>query len=68
MTRFLANMRSDWNISLFHYRNQGADDGRVLVGMQVPIDDDVALQDFLEHLGYPYVDETSNPVYRLFLG
>ncbi len=68
LTRFLASMRSDWNISLFHYRNQGADDGRVLVGLQVPVDDDLALQDFLENLGYPYVEETANPVYRLFLG
>jgi len=68
LTRFLASMRSDWNISLFHYRNQGADDGRVLVGLQVPVDDDRALQDFLENLGYPYVEETANPVYRLFLG
>ncbi len=67
LMRFLSNMHPDWNISLFHYRNQGADDGRVLVGLQVPADDDGALGEFLENLAYPYVDETANPVYRLFL-
>ena len=68
LMRFLSTMHPDWNISLFHYRNQGADDGRVLVGLQVPADDDVALRDFLETLAYPYAEETANPVYRLFLG
>ncbi|MET0909745.1 MAG: threonine ammonia-lyase, biosynthetic, partial [Ilumatobacteraceae bacterium] len=68
LARFLDSMRTDWNISLFHYRNQGADDGRVLVGLQVPVDDAAALETFLENLGYPYVEETANPVYRLFLG
>jgi len=68
LMRFLSSMHPDWNISLFHYRNQGADDGRVLVGLQVPADDDAALGEFLETLAYPYVEETDNPVYRLFLG
>ncbi len=68
LMRFLSNMHPDWNISLFHYRNQGADDGRVLVGLQVPADDDAAFDQFLENLAYPYTDETTNPVYRLFLG
>ncbi len=68
LMRFLCNMHPDWNISLFHYRNQGADDGRVLVGLQVPADDDAALGDFLEALAYPYAEETDNPVYQLFLG
>ena len=67
LMRFLSTMHPDWNISLFHYRNQGADDGRVLVGLQVPADDADALQDFLETLAYPYTEETANPVYRLFL-
>ena len=66
--RFLATMRPDWNISLFHYRNQGADYGRVLVGLQVPASDEAAFVEFLETLAYPYVEETGNPVYRLFLG
>ena len=61
-------MRPDWNISLFHYRNHGADYGRVLVGMQVPDVDQPAFGTFLDELGYRYWDESNNPAYRLFLG
>jgi threonine dehydratase len=68
LMNFLTNLRSDWNISLFHYRNHGADFGRVLVGMQVPGDDRAEFQTFLNRLGYDYVDESANPAYRLFLG
>ena len=68
LMRFLDRMRPDWNISLFHYRNHGADYGRVLVGMQVPPGDQDAFADFLGDLGYRHWDETSNPAYRLFLG
>ena len=64
---FLSLMRPGWNISLFHYRNQGADYGRILVGIQVPPSDEEAFADFLTTLGYPCVDETRNPVYQLFL-
>ncbi len=67
LMRFLSSMRSDWNISLFHYRNQGADYGRVLVGMQVPKVEMPQFRNFLKKLGYPYADETRNPAYRLFL-
>jgi threonine dehydratase len=67
LVRFLENMRSDWNISLFHYRNHGADYGRVLVGMQVPKNETRQFIAFLKKLGYPYADETRNPAYRLFL-
>ena len=67
LMKFLSLMRPGWNISLFHYRNQGADYGRILVGLQVPLADDKAFQEFLDTLGYPHVEETSNPVYRLFL-
>jgi threonine dehydratase len=67
LLKFLSLMRPGWNISLFHYRNQGADYGRILVGLQVPPKDDKAFDKFLDTLGYPYVEETSNPVYRLFL-
>ena len=67
LMRFLSAMRPDWNISLFHYRNQGADYGRVLVGIQVPGRDAEAFADFLETVAYPYAEETANPVYRLFL-
>ncbi len=67
LLKFLNAMRSDWNISLFHYRNHGADYGRVLVGMQVPRDEMRQFRAFLRELGYPYADETRNPAYRLFL-
>jgi threonine dehydratase len=68
LLKFLESMRSDWNISLFHYRNDGANFGRVLVGMQVPPSEMPAFRRFLATLGYPYVEETGNPAYRLFLG
>lgn len=67
LMKFLSHMRPTWNITLFHYRNQGADYGRILVGLQVPQADGKAFQAFLDTLGYPFVEETSNPVYRLFL-
>jgi threonine dehydratase len=67
LLKFLSLMRPGWNISLFHYRNQGADYGRILVGLQVPQSDDKAFDQFLKTLGYPYVEETHNPVYRMFL-
>jgi threonine dehydratase len=67
LMRFLAAMHPDWNISLFHYRNQGADYGRILVGLQVPGADEPALNKFLLSLSYPFVEETHNPVYTLFL-
>ena len=67
LLKFLSLMRPGWNISLFHYRNQGADYGRILVGIQVPPKDDKAFDKFLKTLGYPYAEETDNPVYRLFL-
>jgi threonine dehydratase len=67
LMRFLSTMHPGWNISLFHYRNQGADYGRILVGIQVPAADESAFQSFLKTLAYPYVEESANPVYRLFL-
>jgi len=67
LMRFLSSMHPDWNISLFHYRNQGADYGRILVGLQVPRRDSAALKEFIASLNYPFVDETHNPVYKLFL-
>ncbi|GAB2736716.1 threonine ammonia-lyase, biosynthetic [Melaminivora jejuensis] len=65
--KFLSLMQPTWNISLFHYRNQGADYGRILVGMQVPPEDAAAFDAFLQALDYPFVEETDNPAYRLFL-
>ena len=67
LLKFLSLMRPGWNISLFHYRNQGADYGRILVGLQVPAADNAAFAEFLATLGYPCVEETNNPVYRMFL-
>jgi len=68
LMKFLAAMSRGWNISLFHYRNHGADYGRVLVGMQVPRGDTRKFRAFLANLGYPCQEETRNPAYRLFLG
>ena len=67
LMRFLSSMPAGWNISLFHYRNQGADYGRILVGIQVPPADDEAFGTFLRSLAYPCTEETGNPAYRLFL-
>ncbi|MFO1280122.1 MAG: threonine ammonia-lyase, biosynthetic [Burkholderiaceae bacterium] len=67
LLKFLSLMPPGWNISLFHYRNQGADYGRILVGLQVPPSDDALFSTFLQTLGYPWVEETQNPVYRMFL-
>ncbi len=67
LLKFLSLMKPNWNISLFHYRNQGADYGRILVGMQVPAAEAKAFGKFLDQLDYPWVEETANPVYRLFL-
>jgi threonine dehydratase len=65
--RFLEALQPGWNISLFHYRNQGADYGRILVGIQVPAGDEGAFDGFLRTLAYPFSEETANPVYGLFL-
>lgn len=67
LLKFLTLLKPSWNISLFHYRNQGADYARTLVGLQVPAKDNAAFARFLDTLGYPCVEETDNPVYRLFL-
>lgn len=67
LMNFLNSMNHSWNISLFHYRNHGADYGRVLIGMQVPHQDKKPLRIFLDNLGYRYWDESDNPAYRLFL-
>jgi threonine dehydratase len=68
LMNFLTQMSAGWNISLFHYRNHGADYGRVLVGMQVPPGDMGKFKEFLQKLGYAHWDESQNPAYKLFLG
>ena len=65
---FLSAMNPSWNISLFHYRNHGADYGRILVGLQVPPADQDRFLEFLTRLGYRYWDESKHPAYQLFLG
>jgi threonine dehydratase len=67
LMKFLSAMNPTWNISLFHYRNHGADYGSVLVGMQVPRREMGDFRRFLVRLGYPWADETRNPAYRMFL-
>ena len=68
LMRFLTSLHPSWNISIFHYRNHGADVGRIVVGVQVPDAEQAAWQSFLDGLGYQYVDESANPAYQLFLG
>jgi threonine dehydratase len=68
LTRFLVAMHPDWNISLFHYRNHGADYGRILIGVEVPLAERGEWQAFLDRSEYLYWNETENPGYRLFLG
>ena len=68
LMRFVACLRPSWNLSMFHYRNQGSDYGRIVVGVQVPEADRQAWHTFLQELGYRYWDETGNLAYRLFLG
>jgi len=68
LLRFLEAVGGRWNITLFHYRNHGSDAGRVMAGIQVP---ESTRQEFLTHLTdlqYPWIDETENPAYQLFLG
>jgi threonine dehydratase len=67
LLKFLRAIGTQWNVSLFHYRNDGSEHGRVLAGIQVPAD---TATDFLLHINelqYPYAEETDNPAYRLFL-
>nr|MBA3922434.1 threonine ammonia-lyase, biosynthetic [Nostocaceae cyanobacterium] len=68
LMKFVGSMSPDWNISLFHYRNNGSDYGRIVVGMQVPPHETEEWQAFLDTLGYQYWDESQNPAYKLFLG
>jgi threonine dehydratase len=67
LMQFLDKVGGEWNITLFHYRNHGADYGRVLAGLQVPPADRARFTDRLRSLGYPHEDETANPAYRMFL-
>lgn len=65
--RFVSALHPGWSISIFHYRNHGADVGRIVVGVLVPNDGMKGWTRFLEELGYPYWEESNNPAYGLFL-
>jgi len=65
---FLDAIGTDWNISLFHYRNHGSDYGRILAGIDVPQDETEMLEEHLSDLGYAHWEESDNPAYRIFLG
>ncbi|MGN0854280.1 MAG: threonine ammonia-lyase, biosynthetic [Kiritimatiellia bacterium] len=67
LMNFLQVLADRWNVSLFHYRNHGADNGKVLAGFQVPKAERPAFVRVLEEIGYPFTDETDNPAYKYFL-
>lgn len=67
LTKFLNHLKNKWNLTLFHYRNHGSDVGKVLAGFDVPENDEAKFQEFLNEIGYKYVDETNNLVYQAFL-
>jgi threonine dehydratase len=64
---FLHAIGTDWNITLFHYRNHGSDYGRVLAGIDVPESEAAELESHLARLGYAHWEESGNPAYRMFL-
>jgi threonine dehydratase len=68
LLKFLRGIHTDWNISLFHYRNYGAEYGRVLMGIQVPEEDMIEFHRFLKSIAYPYQAEGDNVAYRMFVG
>lgn len=66
--KFLNGIKSEWNVTLFHYRNYGSDFGKVLVGFLLPPDhDETEFELYLKELKYPYYEETDNPVFKQFL-
>ena len=68
LMRFVNSMRPEWTISIFHYRNHGADTGRIVIGVLVTDFDIPAWNDFVDKIGYTSWEETDNPAYKLFLG
>ena len=68
LINFLKNMKSNWTISIFHYRNHGADVGKIVIGALINIDEIIEWNEFINLLGYKYWDETNNLTYKLFLG
>jgi threonine dehydratase len=68
LVNFLKAIGTNWNISLFHYRNHGSDYGRILAGIQVPPAESEELEAHLAELGYAHWEESDNPAYAMFLG
>ena len=68
LINFLNNMKSNWSISVFHYRNYGADVGKIVIGVLIDISEITEWNKFIKILGYKYWDETKNDTYKLFLG
>ncbi len=68
LLKFLQAVGTRWNITMFHYRNHGSDNGRVLAGIQVPKAERAQFTQHLNALHYPYTEETANPAYKMFLG
>jgi len=68
LLRFLTSLGSQWNISLFHYRNHGAAFGKVLIGLQIKAEEQQDVQQCFATLGFLYQEETQNPAYQLFSG
>jgi len=65
---FLSNMKSNWSISVFHYRNYGADVGKIVIGVLIDRNEILEWNKFVRILGYKFWDETQNDTYKLFLG
>ena len=68
LMRFVNSMRPEWTISIFHYRNHGADIGRIVIGVMVNKSEVPAWNEFVQKIGYKSWNETDNPAYKLFLG
>lgn len=64
---FLNGIKSKWNITMFHYRNNGSDIGKILAGISVPLEEENQFKTFLANLEYPFEEETENSAYKLFL-
>ena len=68
LLKILRAISTQWNISLFHYRNHGSDYRRVLAGIQVAPKERAEFISHIDDLRYAYTEETNNPAYRMFLG
>lgn len=68
LLKFLHAIGTQWNITLFHYRNHGSDYGRVLAGVQIPSNERVDFDLHVRELKFVYAEESENPAYKMFLG